>query len=321
MRHARLYGLDVSSELVLHEARAPEGAADVRILRGAPATALDGDPPGRRLLNVSADQQYFTATEDGQRYLLRFHGTCEFEIDRDLTTITSHALPGVAEDRVAVLAVGTTLAFLLIMRGYPVLHASAVQLGDHALAFVGRSGMGKSTMATLMCADGARLITDDLLRLHLQHSPPTCSLGATELRLRKAAAELSESFAEAPDARLTGDERAALRMRSATQDGLPLRAIVIPVPDHVDQGREPEVVRLPGKQALLYLLQFPRIAGWEDAEVLDRQLGELARVVDAVPVFVARMPWGPPFPPGLAARVRDAVGLAQVPLADSTAAR
>ena len=70
---------------------------------------------------------------------------------------------------------GTLLAFVLTMRGEAVLHASAVQVGDAALAFVGASGMGKSTMATLLCADGARLVTDDVLRLDTTSS-------ATDLR-------------------------------------------------------------------------------------------------------------------------------------------
>lgn len=133
---------------------------------------------------------------------------------------------------------GTLLAFVLAMRGEPVLHGSAVQSGDQALAFVGASGMGKSTMATLQAADGAGLITDDLLRLDLTRTPPGCALGATESRLRKAAGELAHQIKRSPGRRATADDREALAPQRATSEGLPLAAIVIPIPDKSPDMRD-----------------------------------------------------------------------------------
>lgn len=317
----RLYGLNIDSELTFHESRPSAGEPDVTIRIGEPSTAVDTLPEGRRLLHLELDQQSFTATQnDDGGYLLRFSGTCDFEIDGELRHVTARPANGADPERLAVLAAGTMLSFVLAMRGDAVLHASAAETDDGVVAFVGRSGMGKSTMATLMCADGARLITDDVLRLDLTGEAPRCHLGATELRLRKAAGDLSDRFTAPPPARTTGDARAALRMRPASDDLLPLRAIVIPVPAHGQHLDAPEVTRVPPKDALLYLLQFPRIVGWEDPTVLERQFHETAAVVAAVPVFLARLPWGPPFAPDLAASVRSAIR-AQVDSADSTASR
>lgn len=321
MTRTRLYGLTIDSELTFHEQRPPVGPPDVTISVGAPAVDTTEAPAGRRLLHVVTDRPLYTATQVSDGYLLRFYGTCDFEIGGDLSTVQARVVPGADLDLVGVLAAGTMLSFLLSMRGNAVLHASAVQVGESALAFVGRSGMGKSTMATLMCADGARLITDDVLHLDLTTDPPSCHLGATELRLRKAATELSARFQDEPPARVTGDDRDALRMVPALREHLPLRAIVIPAPDHEDAAREPELTRLPAKEALLYLLQFPRVVGWEDAASIDRQFHEVARVVETVPVFVARLPWGPPFADGIGDRVLEATGLGQVRVADSTASR
>ena len=157
-------------------------------------------------------------------------------------------MSGADPDLLSVLVSGTLLAFVLTMRGETVLHASAVQVGDAALAFVGASGMGKSTMATLLCADGARLVTDDVLRLDTTSAPPTCALGATELRLRKGADHLAERFANqlgsAPGLRTTGDARQALAAAPATTEDLPLAALVVPVPDHSPERRTAEITRL-----------------------------------------------------------------------------
>src|SRR5699024_9204396 len=185
----------------------------------------------------------------------------------------------------------------------------AVQVGEQALAFVGSSGMGKSTMATLLCASGARLITDDALRLDLVSSPPRCHLGGTALRLRKAAGDLSALFSAAPAQRLTGDGRDALTMTPAEADLMPLAGIVIPMPQHGSDLPRPVVTRLDPKQAVLALLQFPRIVSWEDAAVLDRQLQEIGRIVEDVPVHAAALPWGPPFSPTLAEDLLEALQL------------
>ena len=61
---------------------------------------------------------------------------------------------------------GTLAAMQLYLRGHLVLHASAVQLVDHAVARVGRSsGNGKVDAGHIdMCADSAAaVITDDVL--------------------------------------------------------------------------------------------------------------------------------------------------------------
>ena len=180
-------------------------------------------PPGRVLLDLRGSRRYYAATAVDQGFRLRFFGTCDVDLDPSLTRATVHPMPGADPDLLSVLVSGTLLAFVLTMRGETVLHASAVQVGDAALAFVGASGMGKSTMATLLCADGARLVTDDVLRLDTTSSPPTCALGATELRLRKGADHLSERFANqpgsAPALRTTGDARQALAAAAGDHGG------------------------------------------------------------------------------------------------------
>ncbi|MPV48525.1 hypothetical protein GCG21_00565 [Pseudactinotalea sp. HY160] len=316
----RLYGLVIDSEIDLHQDRPATGRADLTVRIGAAMTATTAPPIGRRLLHLeTAESVLATATTTGSGYHLRFYGTCDVEIDRALTTVVTHAVTGADPDTVAVLVSGTVLSFVLAMRREPVLHASAVEVEAGAVAFVGGSGMGKSTMATLLCAAGGRLVTDDVLRVDLRGARPRCYLGGTALRLRKSAAELSALFDTRPARRVTGDGRDALTMAPAVRELLPLAAIVIPVPRHDAPGSRPELVRLDPARALLALLRFPRIVGWEDPDTLDRQLQELGAIVEAVPVHVAGLPWGPPFPDSLAADVLEGVRGEAEPRAGSSA--
>lgn len=309
----RLYGLTVESELSLFHPTSPDRltAVDVTIAVGAPLvpdSPVSGECLASYRAGTGAGYSFFR-TDDG--YLLRYEGTCEFSISRSLDQVTVSVTEGAQGGVENVLAAGAVLSFILIMRGEPVLHASAVQVDGRALAFVGYSGMGKSTMATLMCAAGGSLITDDVLRLDLgpvsSGGSPGCYLGATELRLRKAAADLTRMFEAPPGHRTTGDKRDALRVRPATTERLPLAAIVIPRPRRdVD---DLVVTRLSGKESLLALLRFPRIVGWQSGPVIGSEFEHVATVVEAVPVYTADVPWGPPFRPDIAPRILAAAGL------------
>jgi hypothetical protein len=53
--------------------------------------------------------------------------------------------------------------------------------------------------------------------------------------------------------------------------------------------------------ALVLLSSYPRVLGWRDPETLGQQFSQLAELVRRVPVGVATVPWGPPFPPETAA--------------------
>jgi hypothetical protein len=55
------------------------------------------------------------------------------------------------------------LAASLTLRGEEPLHATVVELSGQAIGLLGTSGAGKSTLAAYLVADGAVLVTDDML--------------------------------------------------------------------------------------------------------------------------------------------------------------
>lgn len=63
------------------------------------------------------------------------------------------------------LILGPGIGTLLRQRGYLVLHASAVNIEDKAVVFLGGSGDGKSTTAAEFYNRGYNFITDDVLRV------------------------------------------------------------------------------------------------------------------------------------------------------------
>lgn len=61
--------------------------------------------------------------------------------------------------------VGRVLPWAAVLRGHEVFHASAVEIGGAAVAFVGETGAGKTSLAIQLVARGAEFVTDDVLAL------------------------------------------------------------------------------------------------------------------------------------------------------------
>ncbi len=311
-----LYGLTVASTFPLDQGRpaAGESAPDVLIVQGEAVQSSDETPKGELLLDFGErpDRWYSVVRRSGGTYLLRVYSLCDIVISADLGRATVHMVHGVDPGMRSVMATGTLLSLQLYLRGGLVLHASAVQTADAAIGFMGHSGMGKTTLATLLCADGARLITDDVLPVVLG-GEPRVHLGATGLRLRPGAKGLVERF-EARDVchRISADSRHVLTVQPAGSDELALTALIVPKPNRA--GRL-EMERLSGKAALFAILSFPRLMGWLDRDMQSRLFRQASTLAAKVPVIVAHVPWGPPFRDDVAAQIRESVSRHRRPLA------
>ncbi|MEP7054583.1 MAG: hypothetical protein ABI912_04980 [Actinomycetota bacterium] len=297
----RMHGLVISSDFVLNHARTTSAPAEFFVRRGPDRVASADVPAGEVLaqLNRPDGGGFYTLVQNDGGFVLRFHEICDIELDRDVTTAVCFVDPNGPVGIMPVIVSGILISIVLCLRDALVLHASAVEIDGSAVAFVGESGMGKSTLATWMCIAGGRLITDDVLRVQ-PAQPTVCWLGATESRLRPAASSLATDFG-ADLTRQTADERLALSVPLATLDPVPLRAVLVPQPDR--EAIVPSISWLGRGDALIVLSAFPRVLGWASPRVLGQQFGALGELVRRVPVGIARVPWGPPFDPQVPAQL------------------
>ena len=65
------------------------------------------------------------------------------------------------------LVLAQVLPLAAALRGMEILHASAVEMAGRAVAFLGSSGVGKTTLAARIVVRGARLVTDDVLAVDM----------------------------------------------------------------------------------------------------------------------------------------------------------
>lgn len=297
-------GLRMRSEVELDLPLVAGDGCDVDVRWGPDIHDSSEVPPGEVIASYDDDDTtWYRAVSTGSGYLLRFPNVGEFVISGDLSEMTVRRDRSGRAELLPILLAGTASAFVLALRGETVLHASAVAIGSSALAFVGQSGRGKSTLAALLCVDGAELVTDDVLTVD-PGPPVTCVGGAAEVRLRSAAAVIAQTQPERPT-RLTADERLAFTPTPAPLRALSLSAIVIPSPSRT--AIEVEVERVPPSDALFALLSFPRVHGWLRPDVLSRDFTRLSQIVNHIPVLSVTIPWGPPFSPDVAKSLRSAL--------------
>ncbi len=95
-----------------------------------------------------------------RRFLLEIPGTVRMLLCEG-RELWYDPIDGTCDSDLDVFVGGTGLGILLQQRGWTVLHASAVRVGDTAVLFCGASGAGKSTLAAALGGRGFDLVADD----------------------------------------------------------------------------------------------------------------------------------------------------------------
>ena len=293
-----LYGLAIRSEIALPAPEWPCDALDLDVRWGEGPASADPAPGGHVLLQRTfSNGQGYTLTETATGYTLRFTGVGEFRIDPARRWVHVHLLPDGDAGLAPILLAGNVIACILGLGGEHPLHASTVAVDGAALAFLGDSGRGKSTLATLLCAHGARLVTDDLLRLQATADGFRCLAGTAEVRLRANAAQLAEQFPPERRSRTT-DGRVTVNLSAGAAEAPLLRAIIIPSPSRTCQTLRTQ--RMSPADALLTLNCHSRVMGWKTGAAHRTRFQTYGEIARRVPVYTADIPWGPPFDPALA---------------------
>lgn len=120
----------------------------------SPETDQNGEP-AFRIWRTAGEEFLRMDYVDGVRFWLK----------RDGTGVWCTWPPNLTVRDVAVYLLGPILGVLLRLRGVTCLHASAVVLGEHAVAFAGPPGAGKSTTATALGRRGHAILSDDIVAI------------------------------------------------------------------------------------------------------------------------------------------------------------
>jgi hypothetical protein len=277
-----------------------EEPGEVDLTISAARAAVPTDMPRGTLLaefpaGATAWKMYWLVSDDDNRgFVLRLPGHTDFEISRDLKTVICRRADDVPLAEITEFLSGNGMALLLSLAGAAVFHASAVSLpnpadpgASQAVAVFGGTGAGKSTLAALLVAGGARFLTDDVLRVSTEGEPASVVGGCIELRLRRDVAAIVGLLPKVP-VRQTPDQRLAIALGDGHLGRVPLGLLVFPKVE--DELRDISLTPMSPREAALALAGAPRMTGWSMPRVLETQFDCLARVATTVPAVRAAVP-------------------------------
>jgi len=130
------------------------GSASEQLNYVSPYKDQEGNPPLR----------IWRATDGTYLRLAYFDGT-QFWLDQKGSHVWATWSDNLTAEDAASYLLGPVLGLLLRLRGMTCLHASAMVIGECAVAFVGPAGAGKSTTAAALARRGHAVLSDDVATL------------------------------------------------------------------------------------------------------------------------------------------------------------
>ena len=223
---------------------------------------------------------------DGAFVQFRYGDGTEFVVDRAGTRVWASWPDTLTLDDAATYLLGPVLGFVLRLRGITCLHASAIDLGDQAIAVVGPPGAGKSTTAAIFAERGYGVLSDDLVALADQRDTLLVQPGYPRLGLWPDSVEVLFGSPDLlPRQTPTWDKR----YLDVMQDGyrfqrrpLPLRAVY--VLSERENGKAPFADPLPAHAGLMILIENAYVSYLLDKTMRARDFDLLGRLVSSVPV-------------------------------------
>lgn len=277
-----VFGLRLSSEIPLpelYECPADAAAPDATIRIGSvPSLGPDEKTgytvtPEGTLLNVTDVGRYWIA--DGREMI-------------------AEPAAGGSERNLRLYLLGSALGALLHQRGLLPLHANAIEVDGRAVAFMGHSGAGKSTMAAWFHDRGFRILADDVCVVTFgETGRPVAHAGIPRLRLWREALEASGRAADDFQASFDDMDKydVPTASRAAPPAPLNLGAVYLLSKAAQDEGgirRLQGVAAVDALVANTYRGGYVKLAGGGT----ERHLRACLELVRAVPVFAAERVWG-----------------------------
>jgi hypothetical protein len=270
------YGLNICSAILLPElVSGPEGAGEVTIRLG------EVEP-----LETEEAREAGCTRPTAWEARLFWNGVGRFLV-RNGREIIVEPEPDIEERVLRLFILGPTLALLLHQRGLMVLHASAVEIGGAAIAFLGGSGWGKSTTAAALYGRGHGLVADDVVALELGgDGGPILFSGFPQLKLWP---EVAATLGEAPEsmAQLHPDmEKLGHRnIQKFSQTSVPLERLYV-----LEESDTLEIEHIRPQEAVIELVRHTYLVRQLQDEETSSHFHQCSELVKAVPVRRLKRP-------------------------------
>jgi hypothetical protein len=242
---------------------------------------------------ISATGQRMISYGHTNAHWLRFHELADFHISSDLTVITCYPTSVIPQETLIHLLLDQVLPRCLAHRGRVMLHASAVNVKQGILLFIGDSGAGKSTMAGNFHEAGHSALSDDCV--WIKETQDQIIAVPTYGGLRLWQDSLKALFAEQdtyPMAHYSSKKRVPLDKNDVLrlEDGLPVLAVIFLLPPDSTSPKEIMLERLSNRETFIAILKQTFQLNLLDMERMRRHAQELGHLIPRLRAFRLSMP-------------------------------
>jgi hypothetical protein len=288
-----IYGIALGSDWELPYCKTRQATAILEIVRATPeemetaaseAATLPSPPEWYRIANLRSGATFmhfpllsdFLVSGDGRRISALQAETACYEAFQ--TYLLTHAM-----------------SYAMLELGIEHLHATCVLVGDAAIAFLGDSGYGKSTLAATFLRSGYSVITDDLLVLKVEPNQAYVAPGLPHIKMYPDTAQRiwgSGIHGERMN-HLTDKVIIPLRSDQHSQNSARLRCFYVLGPPAARAERSAiEITPIHRREAFVELCKAGFNSYMSKPERLSRQFEFATRVASIVPVKQLRFGQG-----------------------------
>jgi len=282
LHHYYAFGLKVTSDWALPCSQRVQPTFATLEFRKQQAAFFAARVP-RALRSQDPARIHYHDLEDGSRYL-KWRGVFEFLISPDSQVVFGHSLDGAPAAAFRSYMLGHVFSYALLGFGIETFHATCVVVDGEAIAFLGDSARGKSTLAAAFLADGAELVTDDFLVLGREGKGYIAYPGLPRIKLYRS---MSKHLLPARKGQRFTPGRVPkyLYPMEPVTKPQPLRAFYSLVsPDAIKSQTEVRIEALAPRQAYLEITENTFNVRVQTRERLESQFRWATEVVTRVPV-------------------------------------
>jgi len=212
-------------------------------------------------------------------FLLRFPALGDFVISADGGRVRCYPQKGTPLETIRHLFLDQVFPLILSQRGRLVLHASAILVPEGALAFLGETGRGKSTLASSLSKQGFPFLTDDCLLVKEEAGHLVGIPSYPGLRLWPET--VSALFGDTP--RVTKVAHYTAKKRLGHGGQLPFCSAPVPLRRiyflDTDSRERIDIHRLSPRDAFVELVKYVYLIDVGDRSILKREFERLGRIV------------------------------------------
>ncbi len=276
------YGLNIHSDFPLPELLPGGDKADIYIQKGK----LKPPPLEPTSINRQGIEALFGGTT--QDAYLHWQGIATLLAKDGKTLIVDPDSDDIQPQLLNLYILSEALGIILYQKGFFLLHASAIKIGEQVVIFAGTPGAGKSTTAAAFAKCGYTVLADDMVAISLDNPGKTIVYPAfPQIKIWQSAVKgLGYNPSLLPPLFPGSRKRVIRQKENFPVDSFPLAHIFI-----LEEGADLKITKMDGTNAFFSLARFfPLPSDLLQGTALERHFQQCVQLTEDVDIWKVENP-------------------------------